>query len=491
VTPAAGRRRYDAWLEQLRAYAGRAFRRRPELRSLLVAVARHGGERGSERGSERGDEVHALVISSPRAVPAWPHFCEMYSEDEGLSAPGDGCNQRCDLQLGELAAPADALARFCHQHGAPDHPDAERFTPLAIARRRAGAGAGDLDIELEFIGKLWRPEDDLVPDEPEAGRRWLDLPRARALYALVCASPADDEPRRVLGDHLLEHGHPRGELIALSLAGPGAATPAAIARQGELLAAYGRPWLSPLGAVIPESGAGWARGFLARADVHVHSPRAVPAEVRGAPAWGTVEAIRFLRADLIDPAMVALRAVGPVREGGLLELAAAARPWAIERLHAVLEEPQAADALWDATTLPRLSHLALEGPFVAAALARPRPRWWSRLARLTLILDCDATAAAQESIRRTYAGIAPWVAVTRRSAITCDLGWQVASGPAGPIELSLAGWHEAATSFALWEIVDALPPGAAIELVPSRRWAPLPEDAERLAAVAGRPIRLG
>src|SRR5690349_11789706 len=94
---------------------------------------------------------------------------------------------------------------------------------------------------------LWRPEDDLVPDEPEAGRRWLELPRARALYALVCASPADDEPRRVLGDHLLEHG---------------------------------RSWLSPLGAVIPRSGAGWARGFLARADVHVHSARAVPAEAR-------------------------------------------------------------------------------------------------------------------------------------------------------------------------------------------------------------------
>jgi len=82
----------------------------------------------------------------------------------------------------------------------------------------------------------------MLPDEPEAGPRWLELPRARDLYALVRASPADDEPRRVLGDHLFEHGHPRGELIALSLAGPGAATPAAIARQGELLAAYGRPW---------------------------------------------------------------------------------------------------------------------------------------------------------------------------------------------------------------------------------------------------------
>jgi uncharacterized protein (TIGR02996 family) len=425
------------------AYARRAFGRRPELGSLLFAVAQH------------GDAVHALAISSPREVPAWPHFCEMYSEDEGRSAPGDGCNQSCDVLLGELAVPAAAFARFCHERGAPDRPIAESFTPLAIARRRGGGP----DVALELVGKLWRPDEDMLPDEPEAGRRWLELPRARDLYALVCASPADDEPRRVLGDHLLEHGHPRGELIALSLGGPGAATPAALARRGELLAAYGRPWISPLGAVIPESGARWARGFLAGADVYLHSARAVPAEVRGAPTWGTVEAIRFLRAELIDPAMIALRDVGPVREDGLAALAAAARPWAIERLHVVLEAPHAADALWAAATLPRLTHLALEGPFVAAALARERPRWWPQLQRLTLILDCDTTAAAQESARRTHAGIAPWVAVTRRSALTCDLGWEVATGPAGQIELSLAGWHEAATSFALREIACALPSG--------------------------------
>ena len=100
----------------------------------------------------------------------------------------------------------------------------------------------------------------MLPDEPEP-RCWLELPRARDLYELVCESPADDGPRRVLADYLLEHEHPRGELIALSLAGPGGRTPELLPRSGELLAAHGRRWLSPLGAVIPETGARWERGF--------------------------------------------------------------------------------------------------------------------------------------------------------------------------------------------------------------------------------------
>lgn len=100
------------------------------------------------------------------------------------------------------------------------------------------------------------------------------------------------------------------------------------------------------------------------------------------------------------------------------------------------------------------------------------------------------TASGLEEWRATYAGIAPWVAVTRRSAVTCDRGWEVATGPGGRIELSLAGWHDEATPLALREIVDALPRDQGAWLAPSRHWAPLPEDAGRLAAAAGRPIRV-
>jgi uncharacterized protein (TIGR02996 family) len=470
-----------------RARALEEFRRRPETRSLLFAVAQYWNDQAD-------DEVHDLVIASPRDVPAWPHICEGEEGDEGQGSatPGDRCNQLCDYEMGGVGTASDVFARFCHEYGSQDRPDHENHTPYAIARRRGGGAGGDVDVEIEVIGKLWRPEEDMVPDEPEAGPRWLELPRARELYELICASPGDDEPRRVLGDRLLEHGHPRGELIALSLAGAGAGAaptaPEVLARRDELLAAHGRQWLSPLGAVIPETGARWERGFLVRAEVFLAGEP--PPAVRGAAAWGTVETLRFLRDDLIDPAMVALRDVGPVRGRGLRELAAAARPWAIERLHAVLEEPDTAAALWGARTLPRLTHLVLEGPYVAAALARPRPPWWPQLERLAVVLDCDTSVEKQEAGRRPHAGIAPWVAVAQRSSLTCDLGWEIATGPGSQIELSLAGWHEAATAPALCEIVAALPPDAELRLRPSRHWAPLPEDAARLAAGTGRELRL-
>lgn len=476
MTPAAHGR--QAALDELREAARREIQRRPETRSLLFAVAQYGDGRAAHR-------MHSLVIASRRDVPVWPHFCEEGGDREGLGTPGERCSLRCGRGLGSVHAPADVFARFCHELGSPDRSDGENFTPYAIARRRGDGG----EVDVEVVGKLWRPEEDMLPDAPEAPPRWLELPRARALFAQVCASPADDGPRRVLGDYLLEHGHPRGELIALSLADrlAPAEIAAAAAQRDALLRSQGRQWLSPLGAVIPESGARWDRGFLAHADVYVRSDP--PDEVRGAPAWGTVETIRFLRRDLIVPAMVALRDVGPVREG-LGALARVRRPWAIERLHAVLEDKAAADALWGAAALPRLTHLALEGVELAAALGRPRPRWWSQLERLTLILDCDTSVAVQEAWRRTCAGTAPWVAVTRRSSITCDLGWEVATGPGGRVELALAGWHQDATPFALWEIVDALPRALDVWLARSRHWAPLPEDAGRLAARAGRAIRV-
>jgi hypothetical protein len=228
--------------------------------------------------------------------------------------------------------------------------------------------------------------------------------------------------------------------------------------------------------------------------------------VHGSPVWGTVETIRFLGGgELIDPAMVALRDVGPVR-AGLRDLAAARRPWAIERLHAIVNDDAAIDALWGATTLPRLSHLVLEGARLDAALARPRPAWWPQLARLTLWLapedgsddpDYDQAgirladaAAALEAQRAACEGAAPWVAVARRSALTDEPGWEIATGPAGRIRLALAGWHERASGGALREIVRAIPPDREIELAPSPFWAPDADLAGRLAEAAERPILL-
>jgi uncharacterized protein (TIGR02996 family) len=451
--------------------------------------------------------VHSYLVASPREVPVWPHVCDDDYRGIGEPTPGELCSY-CAYPLGHVSVGVHAFERFCHEHGNQDRHPCENYLPYAIARR----GDGDGDVRIDVVGTLVRPEQDMIPDEPEADQPWLALPRARDLYALVCASPADDEPRRVLGDYLLEHDHPRGELIALSLAEH--LDDAARERRDGLLAVHGRRWISPLGAVIPETGAHWERGFLARADVHATGDLAA---VRGAPAWGTVETIRFLGGTaLIDPAMVALRDVGPVSAAGLRDLAAARRPWAIERLHAVLDGDAAIDALWGATTLPRLSHLVLEGARLDAALARPRPAWWPQLARLTLWLapgdgdddgdynygpdDSDALAVARariaraaqalEARRAAHHGAAPWVAVARRSPITGEPGWEIAAGPGGQIQLSLAGWNERAMFDALRDTVRAIPPDRQIGLAPSPWWAPDAAMTERLAEATGRACSL-
>lgn len=490
MTEAADERGYS--LDELRGVAVELFRQKPELRSVMFAVAQYWNDQAD-------DEVHDFLVASPREVPVWPHFCDDGYTGLGEPTPGELCHD-CSYPLGYVSVGVRAFERFCHEYGSQDRHSGGNYLPYAIARR---GGGGDGDVRIDVVGKLVRPAQDMISDEPDTERPWLALPRARDLYELVCASPADDGPRRVLGDYLLEHDHPRGELIALSLAEH--LDDATRARRDGLLEVHGRRWISPLGAVIPETGAHWERGFLARADVYA---RGDVAAVRGAAAWGTVEVIRFLDGtELIDPAMVALRDVGPVRAAGLRELAAARRPWAIERLHAILDDDAAIDALWGATTLPRLSHLVLEGAHLDAALARPRPAWWPQLARLTLWLapedgsdDIDddggtgerarLAAAALEARRAEYEGAAPWVAVARTSALTGEPGWEVATGPGGRIALSLAGWHEQATFDALREIARAVPPGREIGLAPSPYWAPDAATVERLAEPANRPIHL-
>jgi uncharacterized protein (TIGR02996 family) len=513
MTEAADERGYS--LGELRGVAAELFREKPQLRSVMFAVAQYWNDQAD-------DEVHAFLVASPREVPVWPHFCDDEYRDLGEPTPGEMCSD-CAYPLGYVSVGVRAFERFCHEYGNQDRHPAGSYLPYAIARR----GAGDGEVRIDIVGKLVRPAHDMIPDERDTAKSWLALPRARDLYELVCASPADDGPRRVLGDYLLEHDHPRGELIALSLAEH--LDEAARERRDGLLAAYGRRWISPLGAVIPETGAHWERGFLARTDVYAKGDVAA---VRGAPAWGTVETIRFLGGtELIDPAMVALRDVGPVR-AGLGDLAAARRPWAIERLHAVLDDDAAIDALWGARTLPRLSHLVIAGSRLDRALARPRPAWWPQLARLTLWLggrpdddgddddgdrrlrdDADHDyiltpaqrvaaaiaegtravvegAAALEARRAAYEGAAPWVAVARRSSVTGEPGWEVATGPDGRIAISLTGWHEGATFDALREIARAVPPEREIWLAPSPYWAPDADLVGRLAEAANRAISL-
>lgn len=475
MTPAESR---ASALARFRADAARIFLAQPHVRSVLLAI--------SHFYNISGDAIDALIVVSLRDVPVWPSD---YGEEAGAAQelwPGQIWRTRGDPDFEEIADDAvvdlpnfaaGAFLQYCFGPQWGTH-QRRNYVPYAIARRSA-----DDDVLLEIVCKLVRPAMAMIPDEPEQ-RPWLAIPRAAALYDLVGANPADDEPRRVLADHLLEHDHPRGELIALMLAGELDA--AAAARRDDLLAMYGRQWISPLGAVIPEGCAHWERGFLSRADVYVRDDVETP---RGAAAWRTVETIRFLGGnDAIDLEMVALRDVGPVRNG-LYELVTAPRPWAIERLIADLDDDVLAFVLWSTTTLPRLTHLVLCGKSIGYALAQPRPPWWQQLERLTLWFDSYGEPADGAWIA-AQAGLAPWVAVSHRCPITRDPGWEIAISPDQRVEVSLAGWHDEANHGVLARRVATLPDGLDVVLVPSRYWAPTAEDAVRIARAAGRAVRI-
>ena len=85
-----------------------------------------------------------------------------------------------------------------------------------------------------------------------------------ALVREVYARPDADDARLVLADALLAHGDPRGELIALQLAGSDDDRPRA--RCEQLLREHGRRWLGALRPVTYR--ARFARGFLARLELN-------------------------------------------------------------------------------------------------------------------------------------------------------------------------------------------------------------------------------
>ena len=82
---------------------------------------------------------------------------------------------------------------------------------------------------------------------------------ADELLAAIYAQPDDDHARAVYADHLLEHGDPRGELIALQLAGTEAA------RQAALLETHGEAWLGSLRGQVVRESVRWERGFVVKA----------------------------------------------------------------------------------------------------------------------------------------------------------------------------------------------------------------------------------
>jgi uncharacterized protein (TIGR02996 family) len=146
------------------------------------------------------------------------------------------------------------------------------------------------------------------------------------LFDDVYADPSDETARMVLGDWLLSHGDPRGELITLQLRRlehePGRE---AQARERALLAEHATTWLGPLARLACKRGLVFERGFPVTIELLPISVRLVEAE-QGHREWATLERVSFARrmrgsAAIISAHMQAIRELEHVCDTGLLALA--------------------------------------------------------------------------------------------------------------------------------------------------------------------------
>lgn len=138
---------------------------------------------------------------------------------------------------------------------------------------------------------------------------------ADALLAAIHADPTDDAARLVYADLLTEHGHPRGEFIALQLANTNPE------RQAELLALHGKTWLGDLAPVL-SWGRNYAkttfrRGFVSNADIILSVGKKL-GPILAHPAWATVETFTGLYRDAA--ALLAHAPLHALRELDMLDL---------------------------------------------------------------------------------------------------------------------------------------------------------------------------
>jgi uncharacterized protein (TIGR02996 family) len=186
------------------------------------------------------------------------------------------------------------------------------------------------------------------------------------LLAAVLANPADDGPREIYRDHLLEKGDPRGELIALQMSGAG---PKKVA---SLLRSHRKTWLGPLAPIA--AACTFERGFVASIDYKAKYVSALKT-LTGEPTWATVRTIRFVdwhtrdvAKFLAHPIMRSLREVWGLYPGVVQQLGETERAKDLEVLGFY---DDAASTKIDFGRFTRLRELAIQ-----SRAYRPQPFSW-------------------------------------------------------------------------------------------------------------------
>jgi len=144
--------------------------------------------------------------------------------------------------------------------------------------------------------------------------------RDAKLLAAIAEDPTDNHARTVYGDHLASRGDPRGELIALQLAGVDPVRAHAIVKE------HAKAWLGRLAPLVDLDDVQFERGFLAQVRlVHDTSPELI-AQVTGDPLWATVRRLRLGYGDVFPddllrhPVMKSLEHLGGINDERLKAL---------------------------------------------------------------------------------------------------------------------------------------------------------------------------
>jgi uncharacterized protein (TIGR02996 family) len=202
-----------------------------------------------------------------------------------------------------------------------------------------------------------------------------------ALLAAIHERPAEDAPRLVYADWLLERGEVRGEFITLQFKRrAGGLSEAEAKREQQLLKKHGRGWLGALAPVLSfgkgYSGTTFERGFISTADVILSVGKKLE-PLWSAREWTTVEelagnwplellerapltGLRGIDRPLTSDTITALQRGHRQLAADRIELTEEARDWAAVR--AVFPRLQTVAAWWPATpTLTVLEHFGKLG----------------------------------------------------------------------------------------------------------------------------------
>jgi len=238
---------------------------------------------------------------------------------------------------------------------------------------------------------------------PSGAPRGSPKPRAAAgrdLGALLrecLASPADDAPRTVYADALLEAGDPRGEFIQLQLRGEDGAT---------LLRKHEKTWLGDVARITKLRS--WRRGFLDEAELlqGAVADAATWKRLARDPALASVRVLvkgkaseALYRTFVMSPALAALREVSAPSLAMLRELAKLGHP--LDLLSTLPPAPGVFAALDAIDT----RGVAFDVPRDAPAETVARVRAWRGRTKLTTLVASVHFRAATA----WYGDLAAWL----------------------------------------------------------------------------------